>query len=99
MKADMQNLAILLESELRAMCIKGKQLYVSGNMKASIIPIAIAEDYVDVVIATPYASYTNTRGYMSGWIEKTVKRVCRCFASNNNVEDLNLLGSITYGGF
>lgn len=98
MNLDMQNLAILLETELRAMCIKGKQLYVSGNMKASIIPVQVGDDFVDIVIATPYASFTNTKGHMAGWIERTVERVCRCFASNNNVDDLNLLGQITYGG-
>lgn len=98
MNTDMQNLAILLESELRAMCIPEKQLYQTGNMKNSIVTIQVGTDFVDIVIATPYASYTNTRGYMAGWIERTVDRVCRCFASNNDVENLNLLGQITYGG-
>ena len=98
MNLDMQNLAILLASELRAMCIEGKQLYISGNMKASIEPIRIEDKYVDIIIATPYASFTNERGRNAGWIEKTVARTCRAFASNNNVEDLNLTGQITYGG-
>lgn len=94
----MQNLAYLLASELRAMCIPSKQLYKTGNMKASIHVVQIENTYVDIVIATPYASFTNTRGYMAGWIEKTTTRVCRSFASNNNVEDLSLMGQITYGG-
>lgn len=94
----MQNFATFLESELRAMCIPNKQLYKSGNMKASINTVRIEENYVDIVIATPYASFTNTHGYMAGWIERTVSRCCRAFASNNNVEDMTLMGVITYGG-
>lgn len=98
MNLDMQNLALLIASELRAMCIEGKQLYQSGNMKASIEPLNIDENYVDIIIATPYASFTNIRGKNQGWIERTVDRVCRAYASNNNVENLNLTGQITYGG-
>lgn len=98
MNLDMQNLAISLAEELRAMCKEGEQLYISGDMKRSIEPIIIDENYVDIVIATPYASFTNQRGRHAGWIERTVARTCRAFASNNNVEDLNLTGQITYGG-
>ena len=98
MNTDMQNLAILLTSELRAMCIPQKQLYQTGNMKNSIYTVQVGEDYVDIVIATPYASFTNMRGKNAGWIERTVSRVCRAYASNNNVEDMDLLGEITYGG-
>lgn len=98
MNVDMQNFAIFLESELRAMCIPNVQLYKTGNMKASITAVQIGEDFLDIVIATPYASFTNIRGRNAGWIERTVDRACRCFASNNNVENLNLMGLITYGG-
>lgn len=98
MDLNMQNLANILASELQAMCIKGQQLYQSGNMKASIMVVQVDDKYCDIVIATPYASFTNERGKMAGWIEKTVSRVCRCYASNNNVEDMNLTGIITYGG-
>lgn len=98
MDLNMSNLAVLLADELRAMCVPGKQLYQSGNMKASIQPIIIEENYIDIVIETPYASFTNQRGRNAGWIEKTVKRVCRAYASNNNVEDMSLTGMITYGG-
>ena len=98
MNLDMLNFATELTSELQAMCVPNVQLYRTGNMKASIHPVIIDENYVDIIIATPYASFTNTRGYMAGWIERTVDRVCRAYASNNNVEDLNLTGNITYGG-
>lgn len=98
MHLDMLNLATLLTAELRAMCVPNKQLYQTGNMKASINTLIVEENYVDIVIATDYASFTNTRGKMQGWIEKTVARTCRAFASNNTVEDLNLMGQITYGG-
>lgn len=98
MNSDMQNLALMLEAELRAMCVPQKQLYQTGNMKASINTIQVDENFIDVVIATPYASYTNTRGRNMGWIERTVSRVCRAYSSNNNVDDLSLFGQITYGG-
>ena len=91
MNLDMQNLAIQLASELQAMCIPNQQLYKTGNMKASIFVVQVDEKYCDIVIATPYASFTNERGHMAGWIEQTVNRVCRCYASNNNVEDMNFL--------
>lgn len=98
MNLDMQNLAFLLASDLRAQCIEGKQLFQTGNMKASIDVVQIGEDYVDIIIATPYASFTNTHGRLAGWIERTVAHTCRAFASNNDVSDANLTGQITYGG-
>lgn len=98
MNLDMLWLGIELANQLRAMCIPQKQLYRTGNMKASIDVILVDENYVDIVIATPYASFTNQKGINAGWIEKTVSRVCRNFASNNKVDDLNLMGQITYGG-
>lgn len=98
MNLEMQNLALELVSDLRAQCIEGKQLYISGNMQASIDILQVDEKYVDIIIATPYASFTNTRGKMAGWIERTVANTCRNFASNNNVEDLALMGQMTYGG-
>ena len=99
MNLEMQNLANELANNLRAMCIKGQQLYKTGNMKASIMVVQVDENYCDIVIATPYASFTNTRGKLAGWIERSITNTCRAFASNNNVEDLNLMGQITYGGF
>lgn len=96
MDNDMVNLGQFIASELRAMMIPGIQLYKSGNMRGSVTVVAINEDYVDIVVATDYASFTNTRGRMSGWIDKTVDRCCRCFAENNNVENEALQGMISY---
>lgn len=98
MDLQMQNFAMLLNSELKAMCVPQKQLYKTGNMKASIFTVQVDEKFVDLIIATPYASFTNTRGRNAGWIEETVARTCHCFSSNNQVDDLNLTGTITYGG-
>ena len=84
---DVLNFANFLASELRAQCIKGKQLYITGNMQRSIVTVAINEDNIEVVIATNYASYTNTRGRMAGWVEKTIQNCARCYAEKNNVSD------------
>lgn len=81
----MVNLAAFVASELRAMMIKDVQLYQSGNMKSNVQIAAVNDDYIDIVIATDYASYTNTRGRMAGWVERTVERCCRCYADNNDV--------------
>ena len=97
---ELLNFATFLASELRAQCIKGKQLYVSGNMKSSIVSVAINDNDIDVVIATDYASYTNTRGKMAGWIERTIQNTARCYAQANNVSDdfINgLVANIRYG--
>ena len=96
MDTDMTNLAQFVASELRAMMIPGVQLYKSGTMRGSVAVVAINEQYVDIVIATDYASYTNTRGRMAGWVERTVDRCCRCYSQNNNVESQYLSGVINY---
>lgn len=96
MDTDMVNLGQFVASELRAMMIPGKQLYQSGNMRGSVNVVAVNDEFIDIVIATDYASYTNTRGRMAGWIERTVDRCCRCFAENNNVESDYLNGMISY---
>lgn len=98
MDVDMVNLGAFIVSELRAMMIPGIQLYKSGNMQGSVTVAAVNEDFIDIVIATDYASYTNTRGRMAGWVERTVDRTCRAYASNNNVDNANLTGEIMYGG-
>lgn len=92
---ELLNFANFLCSELRAMCIKGKQLYVTGNMQRSIVTLAINDDNIDIVIATSYASYTNTRGKMAEWVEKTIRRCARCYAQNNNVDDDAINGIVT----
>lgn len=92
----MVNLANVLSNELRAQMIPNIQLYKTGNMRASVQVIAINENYVDVVIATDYASYTNTRGRMAGWIDSVVDRVCRAYAGDNGVENDKISGLISY---
>ena len=96
MDNDMVNLAVFIKTELEKMCIKDKQLYVSGNMQASMTVVAVNEEFVDIVIATDYASFTNERGRMAGWIERTVDKACRTYAENNNVENEQLQGIISY---
>lgn len=93
MNVDMQNLANEIASELRAV-----SPYRTGNMRASISVLQVDENYCDIIIGVPYASFVNQKGIHQGWIERSVANTCRAFASNNNVEDLNLTGMITYGG-
>lgn len=97
----MVNLAYFIANELRAMMIPGKQLYQSGNMRSSVFVVTVNDKFIDIVIATDYASHTNEKGKRAGWVQRTVDRACRCFAENNCVsnEDLNgIEGTITYGG-
>lgn len=94
----MVNLGSFIANELRAMMIPGVQLYKTGNMQGSVAVVAVNEDFIDIVIATDYASFTNTRGRMAGWVERTVDRACRAYASNNNVDNADLTGEIMYGG-
>lgn len=96
MDVEMSNLAVVIAIELRAMMKPGIQLYRSGNMKSSVSVVAVDDNYVDIVIATDYASYTNTRGRMAGWIEQVVDRCCRSF-SQNNVDNESIMGTIYYG--
>lgn len=86
--------ANFLASELRAQCIPGKKLYITGNMKRSIVTIAINNDTIDVVIATDYASYTNTRGKQEGWVERTIRNCARCYSQCNQVSEDALNGLI-----
>lgn len=98
MDNDLINLAQFAASELRAMMIPGVQLYKTGNMQGSVTVVAVNENFVDIIIATDYASYTNERGKHAGWIEQTIDRVCRAYASNNNVENESIVGQVIYGG-
>lgn len=98
MDVDMINLAMFAASELRAMMIPNVQLYRTGNMQGSVTVVAVNDNFIDIIIATDYASYTNTRGKHAGWIERTIDRVCRAYASNNNVENESIVGQIIYGG-
>lgn len=94
----MVNLAQFVASELRAVMIPGIQLYKSGNMQRSVAVVNVSEDFIDIIIATDYASFTNTKGRHAGWIEETLDRACRAFCSNNNVDNEFLNGQIVYGG-
>lgn len=96
MDTDMVNLAEFIASELRAMMIPNVQLYQSGAMQSSVAVVAVDENYIDIVIATDYASYTNTRGKHAGWVERTIDRCCRCYAENNNVENEFYNGIVSY---
>lgn len=98
MDPDMLNLAQFIVSELQAMMIPGKQLYQTGNMQRATAVASVGEDYIDIVISTDYASYTNVRGRMAGWIERTVDRACRCYSENNNVDNASFNGTIFAGG-
>lgn len=101
MDTEVVNYAKFLAGELRAMCIKGKQLYVTGNMQRSIAVVSVNENFIDIVIATDYASYTDTRGKMRGWIGRTVDRASRCYAQANQVNNELINGLVTniyYGG-
>ncbi len=78
----MLNLALFIKGELQAQMIPHQQLYRTGNMRSSVEVVEIDNRYVDIVIATEYASFTNTRGRTAGWIEKTLDRACRCYSEN-----------------
>lgn len=99
MDNDLVNFANFISTELRANMIPNIKLYRTGNMKSSVSVVSVNEDYVDIVIATDYASYTNTRGKWSGWVESTIDRCARCYSSENDVSNEEINGVITYGGF
>lgn len=96
MDTDMTNLAQFIATELRGMMVKDEQLYKSGKMRRSVVVATVNDEYLDIIIATDYASFTNTRGRMAGWVERTVDRCCRCYSQNNNVESQYLSGIISY---
>ena len=96
MDTDMANLATFIANELRAMMIPNVQLYQSGNMKSSVAVVAVDDNFIDIVIATDYASFTDTRGRHAGWVERTIDRCCRCYSENNDVSNESLEGTITY---
>ena len=98
MNEDMLNLAIFIANELRAMMIPEKQLYQSGNMESSVFVVSVNDQFIDIVIATDYASHTHEKGKMAGWVERTVDRACRCYAENNMVDNEAITGTISYGG-
>ena len=96
MDIDMVNLAQFVASELRAMMIPQVQLYQSGTMRSSVVVATVNDNFIDIIIATDYAGYTNTKGKHAGWIDRTVDRCCRCFAENNDVSNEALNGMVMY---
>lgn len=102
MNEHLVNLAKVVASELRAQMVPNKRLYRTGNMKRSVAVIAIDDENVDVVIATDYASYTNTRGRFAGWVQSTTSKAIQAYCSAQRVEDLTAFGIIDpqyiYGG-
>lgn len=97
MDTDMANLATFIADELRKMMIPEiHQLYQSGKMRSSVYVVAVEDDFIDIVIATDYASFTDTRGRHAGWVERTIDRCCRCYSENNDVSNESLEGTITY---
>lgn len=101
MDQDLVNIAQRLASELRRQGKPNYKLYRTGNMMRSINVVAVNEEFIDVVIATDYASYTNTRGKWAGWVQQVTDRVVRAYVGGNNVENEAMTGmvaNIYYGG-
>lgn len=96
------NLAKVVAAELRAQMVPGKRLYRTGNMKRSVSVIMVDDKNIDVVIATDYASYTNTRGKFAGWVQTTTAKAVQAYCSAQNVTDLSAFGIVDpqyiYGG-
>lgn len=92
------NFALFVASELSKVGVPDKKLYRTGNMMSSITAVVVDENTVDVIIATDYASFTNTRGKWAGWVESNIQRIAHAYSDNNNVSDFtNLEGHIFYG--
>lgn len=102
MNEHLVNLAKVVASQLRDYMVPNKRLYITGNMRRSVAVIAIDDENVDVVIATDYASYTNTRGRFAGWVQSTTSKAIQAYCSAQRVEDLTAFGIIDpqyiYGG-
>lgn len=96
MDTDMANLATFIADELIKLMVPDVRLYQSGKMRSSVYVVAVDDNFIDIVIATDYASFTNTKGRNAGWVERTVDRCCRCYSENNDVSNESLEGIITY---
>ena len=92
MNPDLINIANVVASELRAQMVPNIRLYRTGNMKRSVATIVVDDENVDVVIATDYASYTDTRGRFAGWVSGTVAKACAIICTENGVDDLSAFG-------
>ena len=65
----MFNLANVIVSELQA-----SSPYKTGKMRASIALVMFDGNFIDIVVATDYASYVNAKGKHQGWIERVLER-------------------------
>lgn len=76
------NAATFYIAELRASMIPNVKLYRSGNMQSSVVVGQVGEDFIDIIIGVPYASFTNDRGKWAGWVQKVLARASRCYSPN-----------------
>jgi len=77
------NMATFFMAEIRSAMIPNVQLYQSGNMQSSVVIGQVGDDFIDIVIGVPYATYTNEGSKKTaGWLEKVISRASRCYASN-----------------
>lgn len=65
----MINLANVIVSELQK-----RSPYKTGKMHASITLVMLDGNFIDIVVATDYASYVNAKGKHEGWIERVLER-------------------------
>lgn len=92
---ELVNYANFISGELRAMMQPNIQLFQTGKMKSSVFVVEIDEQTIDIIIATPYASFTNERGKMKGWVEETIDRCSRCYCANNGVSnEIGISGAV-----
>lgn len=96
MNEDLVNLADFIATELSAVGIPKKKLYQTGNMMSSITPVSVGDNYLEIVIATDYASFTNLRGKWAGWVEQNVARILRCYQTENITDLANYESSVLY---
>ena len=80
---DLLNAATFYIAEIRSAMIPNVQLYQSGNMQSSVVIGTVGDNFIDIIIGVPYASYTNEGSKKTaGWLEKTISRASRAYASN-----------------
>lgn len=99
MDNSMLNLALFIKTELQA-----DSPIKTGNMRSSIEIVQVGDNYVDIVVATDYASYVNERQTGNPrtnhyhWIQATLDRACRCLCEDVESDKLNgLQFDVNYG--
>ena len=86
----MLNLANVIVSELQA-----ASPYKTGKMRASITLAMLDGNFIDIVVATDYASYVNAKGKHQGWIERVLERSISAFIGSLP-DDSSLRTGIAY---